>query len=94
MRTKEEIEADIAQVTEHGTQSQVDMEWLAWFRTVCRDIPPADLVQITQARSEGRVVVLPCKVGKQYIFFGKITVVQTPTGISRTYIKGDLSLKI
>lgn len=57
-RTVEEIKADIENVSATGTQKQLDLVWLEWFRVAANDIEPERLVEICQAERENRLVVL------------------------------------
>ena len=61
MRTVDEIKADID--TGNYDKYEEDRLWLEWFRAVAKEVSPDRLQEICEAEADGRLVVLPCKVG-------------------------------
>ena len=79
MRTIEEIEQEQALCTSSGTQQETDKLWLEWFRAVTHGVGDYRLKEICNAECDGRLVVLPCKVG-DIIWFTKLEYCSSDTG--------------
>lgn len=70
MRTVDEIRADIARTSERAELYGVYERELR--DALLASIPTADIEAWVQAREEGRVVVLPCKIGDTVLIDAEI----------------------
>lgn len=48
------------------------IQWLKYYRAICSGIPPERVSKLLKAEHEGRLVVLPCKVGDTVWVFGTV----------------------
>jgi hypothetical protein len=60
MKTVEEIENDINNMVNNYSEDRL---WIGWFRAVSQGILPEELKSLCDAWRDGRVMVLPCKIG-------------------------------